>query len=599
VIRSKGILILAVGITVFVGSAFFLFDSQLKRVLEKELTELNGAQVNIGSLRTQIFKGVLTLSDIQFADPFNSMKNTFDVKSVSTEIDISPLFRKKLVFRDMKIRGIQWWTNRQSPGLYEFDVMTGVMPASVLDRAATGIYSGIRNELTDNPLRHLGQLGSGFTVQSKLGTISDKLASIQHLKSISKSLQEKELLWERQKSELPSAASLDALKLRLMGSRSVRGLASEDTGSAAKQELEDKIKQVSTRLGELSHELNGLSDRLSKTNQFLEKDLTLVRRELGLPNSVFNDLTNFTFGPYWLGLLEKLSYWLEFSRKQSPVGTQTNSYTLTVMNRQGYRSVHFGKLGALPAFLLEKASIHSGGDEGPQEITMDGTLTGLTSDPALYRKPTYLKLTANYPEKGFRNLNFTCMIDHTHEAPLEKLDLTIDSFRLLEWPITRTPDIKLQLNKAVASLSLTGSFYSDQIDLTWNIGVSEAEYGIQSRFRPVEQTLQSMLAGLYSFNLDGKITGSPVGLQFEASSGLGQKLADGLKTEFRHEFGALDHHIITETQSLFPPLTEAIQVRLRKHRDETEPAFRRALDQLKQLSQAPLHSPAIHQAPKG
>jgi hypothetical protein len=114
----------------------------------------------------------------------------------------------------------------------------------------------------------------------------------------------------------------------------------------------------------------------------------------------------------------------------------------------------------------------------------------------------------------------------------------------------------------------------------------EAEYGISSRFRQVEQTLQNMLTGLYSFDMNGKISGPVSSLTFHSTSGLGEKLADGLKTEFRHEFGALDESISKETQTLFPPLKEAIQAHLRKHRDETEPAFQKALKELLELNKS-------------
>lgn len=585
-IRVKGITLFVVGVSTFYLYSRFVFDTQLKLWLEKELTDLNGAQVNIGSLESNLWKGKLVLKSLQFSSPSTPMRNAFQLDSITTQVSVAPLLRKKLHITEMGIEGFHYWTNRQEPGAYTFDLATGIMPASVMDRAASGIYSGIRNELTENPLRHLGQLGSGFAVQSKLGMISPKLASVQHLRNLLKTLKEKEPLWERQKSELPSPAAISGLKTRLTGSPQAKKILSQSAEYSPQEELKKRINEVRTHLEELTTDLSEISTQLSNTDRFLKSDIALIRRELGLPRTDYNDLTDLTFGPYWLSLLEKLSYWLEYSRKEAPVGTLNDSYTMTVLNRQGKRSVHFGKVGALPAFLLEKATIKSGKKMGGTEVKMQGELQGLTSDPALYGRPTLLDLTADYPEKEFRNLHLTVALDHTQKVPKENIHLTVDSFRLQNWPITRTSDIQLELAKAMAGLTLKGEFVADQIDFNWNVSVMEAEYGISSRFRQVEQTLQNMLTGLYSFDMNGKISGPVTALTFHSTSGLGEKLADGLKTEFRHEFGALDESISKETQTLFPPLKEAIQAQLRKHRDETEPAFQKALKDLLELNKS-------------
>ncbi len=572
--RPKGALFLFGLVGSFCLYSRFVFDAQLKLWLEKELTQLNGAQVNIGSLESRLLSGQFSLSQIELGNPITPMRNTFQVDSVKIELDVAPLFRKKLNIKNMEVRGVHYWTQRLEPGAFTDEMSLSLLPAALMDRASSGIYSGIRNELTDNPLRHLGQLGTGFTLPSKMGTISEKLRSVQHLRGILQSLREKEPVWERQKADLPSPAALAGMKDRL----------AKTSSSDSAEEIKNKIHQIQNEIHQLQEEVQVSAQKLSEIDQFVEEDISVVRRELGLPRIDYEDLTTLTFGPAWLGHLEKLSYWLEFSRNHSPVGTRSDLYGMTVMKRSGKRSVHFGKIGALPSFLLQKATVQSGGNSQDKTlIQMEGMAQGSNSDPVLFGKPSFFELTADYPQEGFRNLKLSALIDHTQEVPKETLDLTIESFKVNDWPITRTSDIQLKIQKALAGLDLHGIYEGNQIKFDWKIGVSEAEYGIQTRFRPVELSIQKMVSGLYSFNIQGSISGPVTALEFNSQSDLGKRLAQGLQTEFKHEFGALNEAIETETRNLFPPLKEDIQIRLSRLKDETLPQFQKALNQLQSL----------------
>jgi len=549
-------------------------------LLESELSQLNGAQVNIGSIHSDLLKGKFTLSNIEFGNPVTPMRNTFQIAKVTTKFSIAPLFSRKLNIHDMKIEGVKYWTQRQEPGNFGDDVSAAMVRAALLDRASTGIYSGIRNELLDNPLRHLGQLGSGFTLSSKMGVISDKLQSVRHLRGILGNLKDKEPEWDRLKSELPSPAVVAGIKQRILNPSNKPIDANELT---SQEELQNRIESIQKDLHLLTKNISDVSEQLSGADQFLSKDIAVVRNELGLPNTAHHDITNLVFGPTWLGFLEKLSYWLEFSRSKSPVATKTDAYSIAVYTHDTYRAIRFGKLGATPNFLLEKATIESGNDPGSPDVKIKGEITGINTNPRLYGKPSIIAIRADYPEKGFRNLDLDLLIDHTQDIPKETINLSIGAFRLSGWPISRTPDVQLEIDKARAGLSLNGDFTGNEISFRWNISLSEAEYGVHSRFRQVEQSLEQMLTGLYSFDVQGNISGPLDSLSFDSNSGLGKRLAEGLKSEFKHEYEALDEAIANETRNLFPPLKEEIAIRLRKLQDETLPAFQQSLKQLKEI----------------
>lgn len=557
----------------------FIFDSQLKKWLESQLSQLHGAKVNIQSLETHFFKGNLVLKEIQFGSPTTPMRNTFQINTVTTHFSVGPLLRKKLHISELSLDGFQYWTQREEPSINPDSFDTTIVAAALMDRASSGIYTGIKNELTDNPLRHLGQLGMGFTLQSRIALLADKLTTIRELKTLLQELKEKEPFWERRKSEIPSEATLAGLQGRIQKEKS-------RSESESLEELRSKTEYLQSLLQDINQQIQKTETGLQRARDVMEEDVALIRRELGLPDNTHEDLTNLIFGPTWLGYLEKLSYWIEFGRGQSPVGSLTDTYGMTVLNRNGKRSVHFGKLGALPSFLLEQAIFKSGYRQNSSKVKIDGVLKGLTSDPVLLGKPTTLQLSVDYPEEGLRHVTIDATMDHTGVIPKEVLALSIASFPIEDWALTRTSDVQLKIKNALVGLNLTGHFEGDQIDLKWDINLSETEYQVQSRFRQVEQTLKTMVEDLYAFSLNGSITGDKQAISFVSKSGLGSRLASGLRTEFKHEFSALNQAIISETQSLLPPLKDQILTLLQKNKEEIRPALEKSLNQLRAIEKS-------------
>lgn len=581
--RPRGLLVLFVLFSSISLYTKFIFDSQLKAWLEKHLTQLNGAQVNIGSIKTYFLQGKLVLKDIQFGSPTTPMRNTFQINTVTTQFAVGPIFRKKFHISDLNIDGFQYWTQRLEPSIDPESFDTNIMAAAVMDRASHGIYTGIRNELTDNPLRHLGQLGTGFTLQSRIALLADKLTTIRQLKSILNDLKEKDSYWERKTAEIPSEAAFAGLQNRIQKEKS-------KSDSTSLTELQSKLEELQNSIQELDQQIVTAKADLKKVDETVEQDVSFIRRELGLPDSNHEDLTDLIFGPVWLGFLEKLSYWIDFGRTQSPVGSSNENYGMTILTRKGKRAVHFGSLGALPSFLLEQATFKSGDNPQSNTVIIEGVLHGLNSDPVIYGKPTLLHLTADYPEKGFRNLTIDAMMDHTGTVPKENLTVSINSFPIQDWALSRTSDIQLKIKNALVGLDLIGEFEGEEVNLKWDMRISEAEYQIQSRFRPVEQTLKTIVQDMYSFPLEGTITGNKASVSFQSKSGLGRRLATGLRTEFKHEFSALNEAIVNETLSFFPPIKEQIETLIRKNREEVKPALEKGLNRLKSIekSVAPL-----------
>ena len=110
------------------GSAFLLLllllivtwwlifgERTVRRSLEEAATTSLGTQVDIGALDLRLTEGVVAVSGVAVADPFDRMRNLIEASDSRLELEIEPLLAKKIVVRRLSVRGIRFGTTREVP----------------------------------------------------------------------------------------------------------------------------------------------------------------------------------------------------------------------------------------------------------------------------------------------------------------------------------------------------------------------------------------------------------------------------------------------------------------------------------------------------
>src|SRR5690606_4413640 len=81
-----------------------------------------------------------------------------------------------------------------------------------------------------------------------------------------------------------------------------------------------EVQRARTLLAKIDREYESLTQRLTKVNESLPADITKVLRKLGLPDLSTEDFTRELLGRRTLNHLERLSYWVDLSRRRLGVG---------------------------------------------------------------------------------------------------------------------------------------------------------------------------------------------------------------------------------------------------------------------------------------
>lgn len=554
----------------------FVFDYHLKTTLEKYATNLNGAQVNIGNLHTNFITRSLDIENVQVAHHVNAMKNIVEIDKITLSFSVEPLLRKKLILYGMTVEGIHHGTQRETSGIRQYEPEQAYIPPSLIDRGVSTLYTNIRSELNDNPLRFLGNLATGINVKGKVEGLIDQLQTTQHLKETREQLETAINKWDAKKEVLPSLDQRKALKKKLddlvamkKNNRSIAYTPLQE----AMDELE-KQKSAISIVDDLEKDINNIKLSIAYYEPVIDKDIQFLEQKLDIPQLQRGDLTSLVFGTKFMGYLERVSYWIDQSRRKMPTGATFGHSSMVAQPREPGFLIHYGKNAGNPSFLIDGITLTSqlGADKTLGKVS--GNISNFTSDPPILGKPTTMSLNADFPNFGVKGITAELLVDHVGASPKEEFSLKIDSFPLNDWMLSEHPDLKFKVNKAKCSVEFTGNFHEEEVSMQWKMHFDDVNYDVQSRYKQVQEVLQNVLTGINSFDVTGLVTGTFSELKYEASSEFGKQLALGLQREFRHQMTAVEESLRSNIADRTAPAKQALVDRLHENEQTVfEPYF--------------------------
>jgi uncharacterized protein (TIGR03545 family) len=113
--RWQGSAFLLVLLVVIVTWWLVFGERTVRRSLEEAATTALGTQVDIGALDIRLTEGIVALSGVAVADPFDSTRNLIEAANSRLELEIEPLLAKKVVLRQLSVHDIRLGTTREVP----------------------------------------------------------------------------------------------------------------------------------------------------------------------------------------------------------------------------------------------------------------------------------------------------------------------------------------------------------------------------------------------------------------------------------------------------------------------------------------------------
>src|SRR6266516_2955619 len=251
------------------------------------------------------------------------------------------------------------------------------------------------------------------------------------------------------------------------------------------------------------------------------------------------------FGPAAVGRFQRALYWVELGRRYMPPGLLPRATPGPKRARRAGATVRFPRANGEPAFLLKAAELSVQlGAAGTAPRTYAASVSGVTSDPALYGRPA----TASATAPGFR---LGALLDHVRPTPRDTATASLAGVAL---PPLSLPSLPIRLEPGAGTVALSLAVQGDEVRARWTMQSDRVRWTRDSSGAappsPTGDLVWRVVSGIPTLAVSASLTGSLARPQLAVSSNLDRALAERLRAVAGAELAVAERRVRAQVDSL-------------------------------------------------
>ena len=484
-IRTEAVVPFLIIVLVTWAYFFFFFDTHLRQAMEYFGTHANGAEVDIGKVRTSFWDASLNIYNIQVTNAEMPTKNTIQIGEMRWNVLWDGLLRGKVAIEEASILNIAAGAPRAKPGY----VLPPDPPASksAFDKVREAALGKAQQQFSQNVIGDAATVLAGTDPKDQLKTIEGNLKSVARVKELQDQLAKKQTEWKDRLAKLPQKQELDDLQKRIKAIQLDRF---ENPGQiqASIQAIDSIYKEVNAKVNSvqetgkaLNGDVNTYKNSIGDLNTMVHQDIADIENRLKLPKLDAKSLAMQVFGPLFLTKVKQAEFYMAKAREYMPpkkTPEEKAEYAPPKPHeREKGRNYAFGKPKAYPLFWLKKAQLSSktvaGADYSGDVV---GTLMNVTNDQPMLGLPTTAEFKGEFPKQELHGVVGKITLDHRTDEALDAIDLKVGSFPMVGQKLVDTPDVSLGFDKASVGSEFLAELRGKQVKI--------ASQSVFSRARP-------------------------------------------------------------------------------------------------------------------
>jgi uncharacterized protein (TIGR03545 family) len=541
--RAIGPLLVLLVIT---GVLWWLFaDTIARRESQKVGTQVLGARVEIDKLHLDIGNGKVLIRGLTIASPHEAFKNLVQADELVADLDVVPLTEKKIIINRIVANGLRFGTPRATDGRVAAKSGEGIAGRVLAETRAWASQFQV-------PVLQLvtGKISIDSLDPRRLSTIPAATALSARADSARRS-------WQAAFDSLRLGPTLDSASAALERLRHARA-----TDLAALNEARqtlDRLKRARDRVAALERGVNTgvakLQSGLAGLDSARRRDYAFARSLLKLPSLDAPEIGAALFAPGAIKPFERVLYYAQLARRYMPPGLLPRATTGPARLRRAGENVRFPKERALPAFLLRSAELsfllHPTSAQ-PQRYA--GHLSGLTSDPALYGRPTVFGATGPQLAAG-------AMLDHVRSIPVDTAGGRVGGITL---PAFEIPGVPLRLDPGAATTQLGFRLNGDTIDARFAVRSTNVRWTRDSGFSnsTIGDLIWRTVSGISNLDVEARISGALHHPDLAVRSNLDQAIASRLRAVFGEQLAAAEKQVRDRVDALINDQVGPVRARV-------------------------------------
>jgi uncharacterized protein (TIGR03545 family) len=560
-IRWKFGVPLAIGVLALVLYTFLLLDQQLRWVLEKLATDANGAEVNIGSLKTSISGFYIELQKVQVTDPEAPEFNRLEVGKMRFDLGSEGLLRGKFIVDDATMQDIQVFSKRTKPGRVLPPPPPEPEGPGALDKAKE-LLAPIKDEAVANAMSILKDQG----LTNPLKDINwEDLPSRQAIRQVEGDWNSRQQMVQGMLGTLPKSSDFQAIKSEAASIKAPQDPTQIQTTLAAIEALKGKAQAQAEKVEwvaqKLKNEGTQITNRIRFLDDLVKQDIAVLSQKLKLPDLDFKNLAEEICGPEikrYIKIFEvyyaKIKPYLESKEKPAPAKALRLAGT----------DVSFPERNGLPGFWLKKMQISSKETADGPLGDMLGKITDLSSAPALIAQPTQVHLEGSFQQLGIQGLKAEATLDHRQAAARDAIKVAIASFPVAERMLNQSQDYVLGFYKAQGGLQMDFVLQGDQVKLELNSLLKQLNWKVEAQSERVKSLLDGVFGPMNEVQIAAKAEGSWQDLQWKVTSNLVDHLRQALRQALSKEIAAMQDQLKQELDKRMAEEKAKLEGRMRE-----------------------------------
>ncbi|MBN1350802.1 TIGR03545 family protein, partial [candidate division KSB1 bacterium] len=326
-----------------------------------------------------------------------------------------------------------------------------------------------------------------------------------------------------------------------------------DRVKSARKTISDLSDTIGVKQIEIQQDFSRLSKYARDIDDWLKEDYQQILKKAKLPDLNVKNIGKMLFGREIVNRINSYLGYLQTIRKYMP--EKSDKEKEETPERMAGLNIAFPDRLGYPKFLIRKIQLSGqtrASDENPG-LVMSGDITGITSQPWIYGKPTVIDLKGLQQDKlsGI----FTGILNHTTDISSDSFNIQFKNKALNDMSIAKTPYLPNKINKGKADFTGIVRFKKEQLLARIDIDAHALKFDFaqsqtKNRFVGI---VQEVMSGIDVVTLHAKAAGKADNLDFKFDSNLDDLVSKKLK--------AMGSQALTDAQN-------KIRDRLNKIRDE-------------------------------
>lgn len=529
-IRFEAIIpVMVLSIITFAYFSYY-FDRHLKSLVEYVGTQGNGAEVNVGSIKTSFINGSFDLNGLQITDKEKPTHNMLEIENIHFQYMWDALLRMKFVVDDASINNIQIAKLRNSAGK--------VLPPepakpSKINELQIEVLSQVRNKYGKNVLGDSLALLEGGDYKDQIEKIREELKSEARIDSMISDVNAKKEFWDAKIKNLSDTSKIKEIESKIQIVSKQKNFLEQAKGikdlSELLKDVNKQYKEIEASSKQLQAEVNATSKYPKEIEEIVKQDIASLKNRFSVPQIDFKDMAMHLFAGDFAEYIAKARKYQALAKQYIPEKKEKD--VVVPPKRSEGKNYQFKMTKGYPFFWLKRAALSSKGTADSYSGNVTGELTNVTTSPKVIGKPIILNMQGDFPEAQVKGVQALVTIDFTKEVGEQSALIKVGSFIAPEKMFVNDEKMKFGFKNAIGSSSLKVKLVKEQIAMSWESSLSQPKFLIETKTKLAQEMLTNIMNGISIININGTASGTFKNLNMRISSNLGDELGNGFKRE--------------------------------------------------------------------